>query len=285
MKLLLPVAEPPLYASYFEQIRNSKKAGADKQQLTDHAEEILARYEAFSHAWVEGRLHELAPMRAPADLATALRSCYGRNKGASAIKAAIKGAQPVRRLKYCPMCGTTLPSTHDHYLPGVRFPEFSVHPLNLVPCCAKCNSTKDDDWLDANGRRQYLHFYSDDLPDEPFLQVELHQHAVMAGVGATFSLAKPATMTDEQWHLVLTHFTRLGLLEFYIERANDEIAQLLVDCAIHLRQGGGNARMFLSDHAADEASVWGINHWRVVLMTALSGADDLYEWIEAVPPL
>ena len=72
------------------------------------------------------------------------------------------------------MCGTTLPRTFDDYVPAVKFPEFAVHPLNLVPCCATCNSTKDADWLTAAGTRQYLHTYSDQLPDVQFVSVTLH---------------------------------------------------------------------------------------------------------------
>ncbi|WP_081062288.1 hypothetical protein [Burkholderia cepacia] len=272
MKPLARVQPPPQYETYLEQIRVKKKAGDDKQQLTNNWAAIVACYGPFLASADNGTLDQLAPMAVTPELARALRSCYGRNKGAQTIKDAIKASQPARQLKYCPMCGTTLPSTHDHYLPASRFPEFAVHPLNLVPCCAKCNSTKDADWLDSQLRRQYLHFYSDSLPPAPFLRVTLYEAQGLTAVGAFFSITRPAGVALAQWNLITSHFKRLSLIKLYNERANDEIDEILKDCAIHLRNGGRDATAFLQDQAQDAEVIWGLNHWRAVLMNALANS-------------
>lgn len=195
------------------------------------------------------------------------------------IQQAIVAAQPKRLMKYCPMCGTTLHSTFDHYLPAVKFPEFAVHPLNLVPCCSKCNSTKDDDWLSATGGRQYLHAYSDELPNRQFVTVDLHEQHGLAGVGATFSLVKPHGVGAGMWQLVNSHFDRLHLIDRYDEQGSNEIAEILAVCRTYMETGGTSPRVFLAGLASDCRLVYGRNHWRAVLMEALSTHANFETWL------
>ncbi len=43
----------------------------------------------------------------------------------------------------CPYCGGIgHTSTLDHYLPKANYPQFSVLPINLLPCCKDCNTGK-----------------------------------------------------------------------------------------------------------------------------------------------
>ncbi|AHI19556.1 HNH endonuclease [Corynebacterium casei] len=42
----------------------------------------------------------------------------------------------------CPYCGIGLVSQLDHYLPKSEFHAVTVHPKNLVPSCADCNTAK-----------------------------------------------------------------------------------------------------------------------------------------------
>lgn len=178
------------------------------------------------------------------------------------------------------MCGTTLHSTFDYYLPAVKFPEFAVHLLNLVPCCFKCNSTKDDDWLSAGGRRQYLHAYSDGLPNLHFVTVDLHEQHGLAGVGATFSLVRPHGVDAGTWQLVKSHFDRLHLVNRYDEQGNDQIAEILAGCRTYIETGGHGAREVLAGIANDRRSVYGRNHWRAVLMEALFTHENFETWLQ-----
>ena len=227
----------------------------------------------------------MTPSTALGVIAGSLRSCYaGATAGIKRVKQVIANAQPQRVLKYCPLCGTTLPRTHDHYLPASRFPELSVHVLNLVPCCAQCNSIKDNHWLDATGKRQYLHLFSDDIPASSFLSVTLKELPRSRGVGALSHLKRPDNVSQHNWELIKSHYHRLHLLERYSEQVNDEIAEILADCAIYLQEGGTNASTFLNRRATERAAVYGTSHWRVVLMQALSDSPRLSVWLSAVTP-
>ncbi|MBD1474449.1 hypothetical protein GUH49_02735 [Xanthomonas citri pv. citri] len=282
MKALTPLPLiPSSYLDRYVAIRDKKHKETREPLVAAHAL-LTQRYQDHAEAIALGTLSSLTKNLQAIELSVPLRACYGgATKPLKMLKKDIKGAQPQRQLKYCPMCGTTLPKTYDHYLPAVEFPEFAVHPLNLVPCCALCNSIKDDDWLSAAGERQYLHAYVDALPDVQFVHVTLHEHPAMRGVEATFSLNIPASVPAAQRRLIEVHFRRLQLIARYDELGNDEIAEILSDCKTHQEAGGSQVRIFLCGRAADRTIVHGRNHWTAVLMSALAEHTKLQSWIDA----
>lgn len=281
MRSLTVLPDDPTYLEWYVAIRD-KKHHATRTALTAAHGLIEKRYKAYAEAVENGTLAELKKNDEALLLSDTLRACYnGATQPLRDLKRGLRKAQPKRLLKYCPMCGTTLPRTFDHYMPAVRFPEFAVHPLNLVPCCSSCNSTKDDDWLSATHKRQYLHAYTDQVPDAQFVKVTLHEDAALAGVGATFSLERPQGVADDVWELIDSHFRRLKLLDRYDERGNDEVAEILSDCSEFLEAGGLKVRKFLSGRAKERGAVYGRNHWIAVLMDALAQHPKLEAWINA----
>jgi 5-methylcytosine-specific restriction endonuclease McrA len=72
------------------------------------------------------------------------------------------------QLKSCPMCGSSVTGTVDHYLPKEDFPEFSVMAANLVPACSHCNSGKKGrTFRGAFPNERFLHPYFDTLAGQP----------------------------------------------------------------------------------------------------------------------
>lgn len=280
MKNLIALPDDPTYLDRYLSIRQ-KKHKATRTTLTDAHELIVQRYKIHAEALTNGSLANIQRSENAIQLSVPLRACYDKaTQPLKQLKQAILDAQPERLLKYCPMCGTTLPSTFDHYMPGVKFPEFAVHPLNLVPCCSICNSTKDDDWLSAAGNRQYLHAYTDHIPDLPFVKVTLHEDPALTGVGATFSLERPENIADDKWHLIDSHFCRLKLIQRYDERGNDEVAEILANCCQFLSAGGQNVRKFLKGCAKERRAIYGRNHWIVVLMDAIAQHNNFKVWLK-----
>ena len=282
MKRLTALPAVPTYLDRYVAIRD-KKHGPTKTQLVAAHALVTQRYADHAQAVALDELHALQHGVVPAPVDVALRACYGSaTQPLKQLKQAIRDAQAPRQLKYCPMCGTTLPTTFDHYLPAARFPEFAVHGLNLIPCCALCNSTKDDDWLGQTGRRQFLHAYLDALPDVQFVKVTLHETPPLPGVGATFSLERPPAVDQAPWDLIATHFARLKLLARYNERGNAEVAEILADCReFSVHSGGADVAGFLHGRVQDRRNAHGRNHWIVVLMEALALHPKLRPWTAA----
>ena len=216
MKKLRTPSTSQGHIEHFILIRDAKVARANtfdhKSALIEKHDEIVARFAAFNQSVADGTLHLLRPSTLRV-ISGSLRSCYeNKTSGLKKLQQHIDGEQEVRFLKYCPMCGITSPSSYDHYLPAVRFPELSVHPLNFVPCCGLCNSTKDDDWLNQDSQRQYLHLYSDLIPADQFLQVSLVPVQGLSSPGAVFAINRPQGFSHSAWILIETHFRRLRLL-------------------------------------------------------------------------
>ncbi len=278
MKNLSALGNDPTYLSRYETIRNSKRLPV-RPTLIAHQDQIAARYLELLDRAAGDDLENIgnSPLIA---IRSQLRSCYDvKTKGLLDLKKSIKEAQLERRLKYCPYCCTTKNETHDHYLPATRFPEFAVNGFNLVPCCFKCNAIKDDDWLDADGRRRYVHFYLDEIPDVEFLEVELLIAPPLRGVGAKFSL-KQGEVDDDDWRLIEAHFDRLHLIDRYNEDANDEIAEMLEAGAIHRQTGGPEVRNFFLNLAQASGDVFGRSNWRAVLLRALADHPHVEDWVD-----
>jgi 5-methylcytosine-specific restriction endonuclease McrA len=278
-----------MYVSYLIGIRDAKRIPtADRGTPRDHRrilteshEAIERRYARFEEALDQGALETMRRSNAMQLIASSLRSCYdGETRRLRELKDSIAEVQGIRVLKYCPLCGITSVATHDHYMPATLFPELAVHPLNLVPCCFKCNTTKGDDWLDEDGNRLYVYAYSDLIPAEAFLDVELKTSQSATGVGALFSITRPNRFSKKAWAIIESHFERLKLIERYTDFANDEIAEILADCKIYNTNGGVDVRRFLRQRARERAVIYGESHWRSILMRELASARSLDGWIQ-----
>lgn len=279
MKRLTPLANNPTYIDQYISIRNKKHLDVRSQLIDEHAL-VEERFDKLEEVISEDILSYITTDPRVEVIREALRACYDKTTiNLRKLKRAIIDAQPPRLLKYCPMCGTTIHSTFDHYLPASRFPEFSVHPLNLVPCCSECNSIKDNFWINAAGERLFLHAFSDELPDEIYLEVILHEDASLTGVGASFNLVIPDDMDEQISQLIQSHFSRLHLLDRYRELSNDEIGEIIADGKEFMQAGGNDVRAFLRGCGNERAGIYGRNDWRSLLMVALANHHKIEDWV------
>jgi len=241
-----------------------------KSNLLTLEQDISTRYDAFESSLQGADLFNFPQDTSLLTHKDDLLSCYkGRTKKVKEIFSLIEDAQPNNFLKRCPYCGVTLPKTYDHYLPESQYPELAVHALNLIPCCNSCNQTKNDFWKN-NSHRLFLHLYSDTIPDVQYLNVRIITNSQTNAVGAIFSMERAPNIPNDVWDILSAHYDKLGLIGIYNELANNEISTVFSACVSHLRNGGFNVTPFLRDYLLDDEQLYGINHWRVVLMKALS---------------
>jgi 5-methylcytosine-specific restriction endonuclease McrA len=268
MKNLIPVDVS--HIAMYRALVKKKNTTTEKKSLLLIDSLVSARYVEFETAIKLKTLHVFPESESLQTDEDALRSCYAiPTKGLQAILDGINKAQPARQLERCPYCGTTLPKTHDHYLPAKIFPELAVHGLNLVPCCSSCNESKGKRWISGK-KRLFLHYYSNEIPDAVFLSVELVSSPSQQALGAKFKIEKPDSVKDDNWDLIESHFKRLNLLERYADLVNDEIAEAVDVSVDHLTDGGISASKFIRKMGLRMATTFGVNHWRSVLYTALS---------------
>ncbi|KHS86611.1 HNH endonuclease [Pectobacterium carotovorum] len=252
-----------------------------KTNLQSLEQLISARYTLFENAVANNTLFNLNEDINLIQHKDDLLSCYtGRTAKVKVIFKTITDAQPQRFLKRCPYCGITLPKTYDHYLPETKFPELSVHALNLIPCCGTCNQTKNNDWKNAN-HRTFLYFYTDTIPNANYLQINLRHNIAASTISANFSIQRPRNIQSNVWEILKSHYDKLGLISLYNEYANDEITEIFNVCVSHLRYGGNQLSNFINDLVSAEEHLYGLNHWRVVLMKALASNNHFHSFVLA----
>jgi hypothetical protein len=285
MKPLRRPSEPPLFIDSFIAIRDAMDDVPDsaRAMLTANHPGIVGRYRALRNAVVNGTLENTVPSAALGQIKDELQFAYiGRTKPLRELKKEIKKIQRSGVLAFCPMCKISLPRTFDHYLPIGTFPEFAVHPLNLVPSCQTCNGKKLEAWLDENGDRICLYFYSDRIPASDFVRCRLTPPARNGrNVGVTFALEKPRGLQQARWQTIVRHFNRLGLIERYNEIGNDELSEVLENARDYLDSGGPPSRVrnFIELGATRLASLHGFSYWRAELRRQVAMALDLMTWL------
>lgn len=283
-----PMVVPSAAVSYSQRHKNVVNSKANttqgvpnttKSNLLRLEPQVLARYREFEQAIAQDSLFNFPENPALMAHKDDLLSCYtGRTKKVKEIFELIEDTQPIRFLKRCPYCGITLPKTYDHYLPEAHFPELSVHALNLIPCCGSCNSTKNNFWRN-NTHRIFLYFYTDLIPNDQYINVNIIRGAT--AIGALFSIQKPINIQNPVWEILSSHYEKLGLISTYNELASDEITEVFNVCVSHLRCGGANVSRFVQELLTPEEVLYGINHWRVVLMKELAVSVDFANFVNS----
>jgi hypothetical protein len=187
------------------------------------------------------------------------------------LKKLIKEQQPDGVRDFCAYCGIGDPKQFDHYLPKAKFPEFSVHFYNLVPCCGSCNGLKGETWLQANGSRVFINFYIDSLPTAPILKLDL-QWLVKSGKRVpvvSFELKRPTGFSAAKFVLIESHFEKLQLLARYKDLSHTEFSTLRDAAIAREAKTVTVLRKFLKKYLEQRQKTLGPLNWRIALYSKL----------------
>jgi hypothetical protein len=192
-----------------------------------------------------------------------LLGCYSsKTKGLDALVEQIRGMLDVHSQAHCPYCGIDSIQTFDHYLPQSDFPEFSVLSYNLIPCCYDCNNIKSDNWV-ITGKRLFIHYYFDPIPDEIFLIAKVTM--LHGAPNVSFSLKPPNG--NPIYDIIHSHYQELNLIEKILEKCNSHLVNAYNNNQMALREGlniDEIKRNIKRNIKVKEAS-YGKNHWEVVI--------------------
>lgn len=167
----------------------------------------------------------------------------------------------------CPYCGGIgRPQSLDHYLPKAHFPQYSVHPQNLVPSCRDCNTGKSND-LAINADSQYIHPYLD--PDHFFLDQWVQARVVYTDpCYIQFFTSTPQTWPAVDANRAVNHFNEFDLGKRYAIQAGDELSVIVDQRRGYLVDlSPQDFSSFLQSVANARLSP---NHWKRVMYQALS---------------
>ncbi|MGG4046313.1 HNH endonuclease [Paenibacillus favisporus] len=280
MKNLLP---PQLdAAAIFTQVKMNSRDLEKKRRLSELESSVIRRYTVYES--YTKKLEEISGSNiTDKEDKEALESCYVRSKQGyleGEVVAKIIKAQSAQHKNTCPYCGMDKPRTIDHYLPKSIFPEFSIYPPNLIPCCGHCNTKKGKKWL-KKGARRFINFYYDDLPDVKFLFAELvfEQDKRIHEPRVTFTLVQNDAVPTEQFRLINSHYIELNLLQELSEYVEEEISNIY-DEVIHntnlrIEEHKENLKMKQSSYIRK----YGHNYWRSALYDAIIDSDEFFNRI------
>jgi hypothetical protein len=248
------------------------KAGDRGVRLTTMLPQIETRYAVLDGAYTIAGIAGVATDTWTKQQQQDLLHCYESTAQAlEELKSKITERQSESIRDFCPYCGIGAPRQFDHYLPKERYPEFSVHAHNLIPCCGTCNGKKSDIWLDATKNRVFLNLYLDSLPTAPMLKPDV-KWVVRKGKRVptvSFELVRPPGFSVAKFGIIESHFKKLELLSRYKDQSHTEFSMLRDAAIAREAKTISTLRRFLDKFLVQREHTLGPLNWRIALYRSL----------------
>jgi len=252
--------------------KNKTKAKPDiKEQLAAISDTQSQYFDDYDDAFDMNSLALMLSMPYSDNDKVNLKSLYNyRNKRIQALKNTLTTHPHYKEhiLNTCQNCTINEVDSMDHVLGQTEFPEYSVHPKNLFPCCTACNRKKSDNYAKEDGSLLFLNLFIDDLPQSQYLKVEFDTNWM-----PLFYLEQPGDVTDDVFNLIKSHYEQLDLLQRFRGSSSGIISTL--KATIKSFKGMGiNIRDKIDEQCKDQELFLGYNHRQIVIYRALGSSDD-----------
>lgn len=172
-------------------------------------------------------------------------------------------------LNTCQNCTINEADTMDHVLGQTEFPEFSVHPKNLFPCCSFCNKKKSDKYVDGKGNQLFLNLFLDDLPQSQYLHVDFGDNWL-----PRFYLEQPTDVSDKVFNLIKSHYERLDLLTRFSDNSNKIISSLRSTVRMFRGIAILDIVKKMEEYCLEQEIFLGYNHREIILYRALGSSEE-----------
>lgn len=204
-----------------------------------------------------------------------LHASYNQGKRISEIKQSIKQSMPDGIKEKCPYCMLSEPTTLDHYLDKETFPEYSVYAKNLVPCCSYCNSLKGSKFLSHSGKRMFISFYFDEIPQTAFLKICL---GIKDNIPCIEHLEIEFDEEKEVNEVIKMHYKELRLFERYKLPISNRLSSLFQELTIYKGFSVDKLKEVLEIRIRSAEKIYGKNYWEVCLYRGVLENKELLEF-------
>lgn len=169
----------------------------------------------------------------------------------------------------CPFCGQLPVDTLDHALAKARYPILAVTPVNLIPCCDRCNKKKGNAPCDE-AAAQFLHAYYDDVTNDRWLYAEITETSPPT--------ARFFVQAFDEWDAILAtrverHFTTLELGTIYSSAASVELQNKKRLLGRIHDAGGQDAVRYHLETEFESSSAAAVNSWQTALYQAAAESE------------
>lgn len=203
-----------------------------------------------------------------------LHASYKQGKRISEIKESIKKSMPDAIQEKCPYCMLSEPTTLDHYLDKGTFPEYSVYVKNLVPCCSYCNSLKGSKFLSGSGKRMFISFYFDEIPQTSFLKIYI---GIKDNIPYIEQFAIDFEEEKEVNEIIETHYAELKLFERYKLPISNRLSSLFYELRTYEEYSVDKLKEVIELRIQTIEKIYGKNYWEVCLYKGVLKNEELLE--------
>jgi 5-methylcytosine-specific restriction endonuclease McrA len=265
----------PFYQEVVKSKRNSENKPELKQELEAISITQATCFEKYDAEFLSNSLAVIEAEQYSINDKINLKALYlFRSKKIQELKNAIT-RHPVFKeniLNTCQNCTINEADTMDHILGQTEFPEFSVHPKNLFPCCSVCNKKKSDRYIEG-GAQLFLNLYLDDLPSSQYLHVEFGDNWL-----PRFWLEKTEDIPNNIFRLIESHYRHLDLLNRFKDNSNEIISDLKYTIKTFR---GDRIQEKIEEYCQALEPILGYNHRKIVLIRALGKCEKfIHECLE-----
>ncbi|AUC84925.1 HNH endonuclease [Polaribacter sp. ALD11] len=247
-------------------VNDSLNKGEDKDNLLKNESDITKAYADYKDKFNKNNLFTISAHGFDGeDKANLLKLYSSQRKSIIQLKIELTTNELKQRINTCPNCTIEKVASLDHYIPKDEFPEFSVNPINLVPCCSTCNSKKKENWKDDK-QLLFLNLYSDIIPLSQYLFVN-----VISKTEFTFELKNVSKIDSNLFKVIGSHYGKLNLLQRFREDSDEVISELdlLISNGRDSFNNDTKLEKFINNHYSTVEKRDGVNNWKVVLVKAM----------------
>lgn len=248
---------------YKNLISESLNKGETKNNLLAIEADVLGTYTDYKHKFDNDDLYSLNPHGFDGENKTNLLKLYSSQRNAFiSLKITLTTNEFNQRINTCPNCTIDNVASLDHFIPKDEFPEFSVNPINLVPCCSICNSKKKQKWKDERSLL-FINLYSHIIPKTQYLFVDITSKTEFK-----FKIENRTGIDSNLFEIIEKHYSQLGLLERFRENSDGVISELDILISSFRRIISDDKKLFLeiNNHYSEIEALDGINNWKIVLI-------------------
>lgn len=263
---------------YDELVRTKRNPSLNpnyKDRLTTYRADIGTNFIEYDSSFIGNTLTAMTPNGCDAAKTTDLLSLYSYgNSVISKLKIKLTTTAFNRVENTCQNCTIGEVSSFDHFLPKDEFPEFSVHPKNLIPSCSKCNGKKSIIWREGTNSI-FLNLYLDELPDDQYLFVDINYNM---DLDFTFSVDNRNQIPPALFSIIESHYRRLDLTQRFKENSNKVVSEL-TNSINSFKNRLSRVKIIDSIIESENSNIalYGSNYWQSILKIALVQNNDFMD--------
>lgn len=256
---------------FFKDVRSSKNNSETDPnyttRLSGYDSIVSPRYTDYDNAFSANNLTSVARVILTAQQEADLLKMYSfSNSKLQALKDFILTDDEGRTHNTCLHCYMNEANTFDHFLPKGEYPQFSVHPKNLIPSCSNCNSKKSVNW--KNGSTSlFVNIYLDNIPNLQFLFCNVI--ATPNAFKVNFYVQNSNGINADLYSVIDSHFDRLKICKRLNKFSNNAITELVND---YMPYRGGRLNEYVNqvnNSLVHHINAFGVNYWKNVLKSSL----------------